>query len=249
MTTLTAALAATSVTSSVGAPLAATPVRAAGEFDPAFHGPKLLEAAGETLYMVSATLLIGGVLGLVLGIALYTTRRGGLLSNRGVFGVLNLVVNVFRPIPFLILLMIIAPVTVGLIGTRLGSTAMIVPLSFAATFGVSRIVEQNLVAIDPGVIEAARATGASRWRIVLTLLVPEALGPLILGYTFVFVALVDMSALAGTLDGGGLGAFALDYGYKRWNFAVVWITVIVIIVLVQLAQSLGNRLSRRILRR
>lgn len=229
--------------------LPAAPLPAAGEFDWAFHGPKLLQATGETLYMVSATLLIGGILGLVLGLGLYTTRRGGLLANRGVFAVLNLLVNVFRPIPFLILLMIIAPVTVTLIGTRLGSTAMIVPLSFAATFGVSRIVEQNLVAIQPGVIEAARATGASRWRIVTTLLVPEALGPLVLGYTFVFVALVDMSALAGTLDGGGLGAFALDYGYKRWNFAVVWITVLVIIVLVQLAQALGNRLSRRILRR
>ena len=199
--------------------------------------------------MVLATLLIGGVLGLALGLALYTTRRGGLLANRAVFGVANLLVNVFRPIPFLILLMVIAPVTVALIGTRLGSTAMIVPLSFAATFGVSRIVEQNLVAIDPGVIEAARATGASRWRIVTTLVVPEALGPLILGFTFVFVAIVDMSALAGVLDGGGLGAFALDYGYKRWNYAVVWITVLVIILLVQVAQAIGNRLSRHVLRR
>ena len=199
--------------------------------------------------MVLATLLIGGVLGLVLGLSLYTTRRGGLLANRAVFGVANLLVNVFRPIPFLILLMVIAPVTVALIGTRLGSTAMIVPLSFAATFGVSRIVEQNLVAIDPGVIEAARATGASRWRIVTTLVVPEALGPLILGFTFVFVAIVDMSALAGVLDGGGLGAFALDYGYKRWNYAVVWITVLVIILLVQVAQAVGNRLSRHVLRR
>ena len=218
-------------------------------FDWSFYGPKLLEALGQTVYMVLATLFIGGILGMGLGLALYTTRRGGLLANRAVFGVANLLVNVFRPIPFLILLMVIAPFTVGLIGTRLGSTAMIVPLSFAATFGVSRIVEQNLVAIDPGVIEAARATGASRWRIVTTLVVPEALGPLILGFTFVFVAIVDMSALAGVLDGGGLGAFALDYGYKRWNYAVVWITVLVIILLVQVAQAIGNRLSRRVLRR
>jgi len=218
-------------------------------FDWSFYGPKLLEALGQTVYMVLATLFIGGILGMGLGLALYTTRRGGLLANRIVFGIANLLVNVFRPIPFLILLMVIAPVTKALIGTRLGSTAMIVPLSFAATFGVSRIVEQNLVAIDPGVIEAARATGASRWRIVSTLVVPEALGPLILGYTFVFVAIVDMSALAGTIDGGGLGAFALDYGYKRWNFAVVWVTVLVIILLVQAAQAIGNRLSRRIMRR
>lgn len=218
-------------------------------FDWSFHGPKLVEALGQTLYMVSATLLVGGGLGLALGLALYTTRRGGLLAHRGVFAVLNLVVNVFRPIPFLILLMVIAPLTVALLGTRLGSTAMVVSMSFAATFGVSRIVEQNLVAIDPGIIEAARATGASRWRIVTTLLVPEALGPLILGYTFVFVAVVDMSALASIIDGGGLGAFALDYGYKRWNFAVVWVTVAVIVALVQLAQTLGNRLSRHVLRR
>ena len=218
-------------------------------FDWSFYGPKLIEALGQTVYMVLATLFIGGILGMGLGLALYTTRRGGLLANRIVFGISNLLVNVFRPIPFLILLMVIAPVTKALIGTRLGSTAMIVPLSFAATFGVSRIVEQNLVAIDPGVIEAARATGASRWRIVSTLVVPEALGPLILGYTFVFVAIVDMSALAGTIDGGGLGAFALDYGYKRWNFAVVWVTVLVIILLVQAAQAIGNRLSRRIMRR
>lgn len=214
-----------------------------------FHGPRLVEALGETLYMVSATLLIGGFLGLLLGMGLYTTRRGGLLANRFVFGVLNLLVNIFRPIPFLILLFVVAPLTVSIVGTRLGSTAMIVPLSIAATFGVSRIVEQNLVSVDTGVIEAARAAGASRWRIIGSLLIPEALGPLILGYTFVFVAVVDMSALAGTLDGGGLGAFALDYGYKRWNFGVVWVTVIVIILLVQAAQMLGNRLSRAVLRR
>lgn len=211
------------------------------------HGSQLIEATGQTLYMVSATLVIGGLLGLVLGMGLYTTRRGGLLANRWIYAILNLVVNIFRPIPFLILLFAVAPLTVGIVGTRLGSTAMIVPMSIAATFGVSRIVEQNLVAIDPGVIEAARATGASRWRIITTLLVPEALGPLILGYTFICIAVVDMSALAGTLDGGGLGAFALDYGYKRWNFGVVWVTVIVIIILVQLAQALGNRLSRKVL--
>lgn len=218
-------------------------------FDFAFHGPRLLEAVGETLFMVAGTLVAGGLLGLLLGIGLFTTRRGGLLANRAVYAVLNLLVNVFRPVPFLILLFAVSPLTVAIVGTRLGSTAMIVPLSIAATFGVSRIVEQNLVSIDPGVIEAARATGATRWRIITTLLVPEALGPLILGYTFVFVAVVDMSALAGTLDGGGLGAFALDYGYKRWNFGVVWVTVVVIIILVQLAQVLGNQLSRKVLRR
>src|SRR5690606_16668849 len=182
------------------------------------HGSKLIEATGQTLYMVSATLVIGGVLGLAVGTGLYITRHGGLVQNKWVFAIVNLVVNIFRPIPFLILLFAVAPMTVALVGTRLGSTAMIVPMSVAATFGVSRIVEQNLVAIDRGVIEAARATGASRWRIITTLLVPEAPGPLILGYTFVCIAVVDMPALGGAPAGGGLGAFALDYGYKRWNF-------------------------------
>lgn len=218
-------------------------------FEWEFHGPRLWEAAGQTIYMVSLTLVIGGFLGLVLGMTLYTTRPGGLFANRLIYPVVNLVINIFRPIPFLVLLFAVAPLTVAIIGTRLGSTAMIVPLTVASTFGAARIVEQNLVSIDPGIIEAARATGASRWRIVLTLVVPEALGPLILGFTFIFIALVDMSALAGALDGGGLGAFALDYGYKRWNFWVVWVTILVIIVLVQIVQVFGNWLSRRVMRR
>lgn len=213
------------------------------------HGPILLEAIGDTLYMVLATMVIGGLLGLLWGIGLYVTRRGGLLANRWVFGVLNFTVNVIRPIPFIILLAAIGPLTLALAGRTIGSTAMIVPMSIAATFGFSRIVEQNLVSIDPGVIEAARATGASRLRIVLTLLVPEALGPLVLGYTFLFVALIDMSAVAGIVAGGGLGDFAIQYGYRRWNYEVIWITVLVIVVIVQLTQALGNGLSRKVLRR
>lgn len=218
-------------------------------FDWDFHGPLLVQRAVETLYMVGITLVIGGFLGLLLGVGLYTTRRGGLLANRGVYAVLNLLVNVVRPIPFIILLVGIGPLTLALAGTTIGSTAMIVPLSVAATFGFSRIVEQNLVGIDPGVIEAARATGATRWRIVTTLLVPEALGPLVLGNTFLFVALIDMSAVAGVVAGGGLGDFALQYGYRRWNYPVIGVSVALIILIVQVAQAVGNRISRRVLRR
>lgn len=224
-------------------------MRTENEFIWDFHGPLLIQRLGETFYMVGVTLLIGGLLGLLLGLGLYTTRRGGLLAHRAVFAVLNFAVNVVRPIPFIILLVAIKPITLFLAGRTIGSTAMIVPLSIAATFGFSRIVEQNLVGIDPGVIEAARATGASRWRIVATLLVPEALGPLILGYTFLVVALVDMSAVAGIVAGGGLGDFALQYGYRRWNSVVTFVTVAVIIVVVQIAQAVGNSISRRVLRR
>lgn len=218
-------------------------------WNPEQHTPLLLDALGQTLYMVSLTLLIGGGLGLLLGIALYVTRAGSVLPNRAVFAVLNVAVNIVRPIPFIILLVAIIPLTEVLTGSFIGTTAVVVPLAVGTMFGFSRIVEQNLVTIEPGVIEAARATGAGPWRIIATLLVPEALGPLILGFTFVFVAVIDMTAVAGTVGGGGLGDFALTHGHQRWNPVVTWVAVGVIIVLVQLVQLLGNTLARRALRR
>ncbi|WP_166878496.1 MULTISPECIES: ABC transporter permease subunit [unclassified Salinibacterium] len=213
-----------------------------------WHTPLALDAVTDTLYMVCLTLLIGGGLGLVLGLALYTSRAGAILENRWVFGILNFLVNIVRPIPFVILLVAVAPLTKLIVGTFLGTTAAVVPLAIATAFGFSRIVEQNLVTIEPGVIEAARAVGAGPWRIILTLLVPEALGPLILGFTFVFVAVVDMTAVAGIVGGGGIGDFALAYGHQRWNQEVVWISVAVIVVIVQLVQLLGNKLARKALR-
>ncbi|RKT87852.1 D-methionine transport system permease protein [Saccharopolyspora antimicrobica] len=212
-------------------------------------GPVLLTSIGQTVWMVLATMLVGGLLGLLLGIALYTTRAGGILANRLVFTVLNVLVNIIRPIPFIIFITAIGPLTIKVVGTTLGTSAATFALIVAATFGISRIVEQNLVTIDPGVIEAARAMGASPLRIITTLLVPEALGPLILGYTFVFVAVVDMTAVAGAVGGGGLGDFAISYGYQRYDWTVTVIAVVIIIVLVQAAQYLGNWLSRKALRR
>jgi D-methionine transport system permease protein len=211
--------------------------------------PVYLQSIGQTLWMVVATLVLGGILGLALGVLLYTTRRGGLLENQALSAVLNVVVNFIRPIPFIIFMTAIAPLTQLVLGTFLGTPAAIFPMTIAATFGISRIVEQNLVTIEPGVIEAARAMGSSPWRIITTLLIPEALGPLILGYTFIFVAIVDLSAIAGSIGGGGLGDFAISYGYQRYNWAVTWIAVITIVVLVQAAQFLGNWLARKALRR
>ena len=213
------------------------------------YGPLLLESIGQTLWMVTATLFFGGLGGLIVGMALYVTRRGGIAASRVANAALNIVVNFFRPIPFIVFLAVIAPFTSFVVGTYIGTSAAIVPLSIATTFGFSRIVEQNLVTVQPGVIEAARAAGAGPWRIILTLLVPEALGPLILGYTFVFVAIVDMTAVAGAVGAGGLGSFALQYGFRRWDFVTLWIAVGLIIVLVQLGQYLGNTLARKVLRR
>lgn len=214
-----------------------------------FHGPLLEVALFQTLYLVAGTLLIGGFLGLALGVALYTTPTGGLLQNRPVNAILNALVNFFRPIPFILFIMAIAPFTAMIVGTFIGTTAAIVPLSIATMFGFARIVEQNLVTIPPGVIEAARAAGAGPIRIIFTLLIPEALGPLILGFTFIFVAVIDITAIAGAVGAGGLGDFALTYGQKRWNFPVVWLAIGIIIVLVQLVQFIGNRLARKVLSR
>lgn len=207
------------------------------------------QAIWDTLYMVSVTLLLAGVLGLILGMLLYTTRVGGVLQSKPVYWVLNFLVNFFRPIPFIILLTAIGPLSDVLVGTRIGTEAAIVGMVVAATFGVARIVEQNLVSIDPGVVEAAKAMGASPMRIITTVIIPEALGPLILGFTFAFIAIVDMSAMAGYIGAGGLGDFAIVYGYRAFNDEVTWITVLVIIVIVQFAQLLGNWAASKVMRR
>lgn len=219
------------------------------KFDWAEDWPVFAEAIGQTLYIVAAAMGIGGLIGLVLGLALYTTRRGGLLQNRVVFTLLNVLVNFVRPIPFVIFITAVGPLTILLTGSRIGTDAFIVPAAIMASFATSRIVEQNLVALDQGMIEAARSMGASPLRIIATVVIPEALAPLVLGYTFIFVAVVDMSALAGIIGGGGLGDFALTQGYQRFDWAVTWITVLVIVAIVQLIQALGNALARRVLER
>ena len=211
--------------------------------------PLFWQSTLETLYIVGITLLIGGLGGLILGVSLYVTRRGNILANRYVFFILNVVVNFFRPIPFVIFIAAAQPLARIVVGIGIGNRAIIFALSVAAAFGISRIVEQNLVSVDPGVIEAARSVGAGRLRTVLTVLLPEALGPLILGYTFAFVAIVDMSAVAGVVGGGGLGDFALVYGYRQFDPVVTWAAVLVIVVLVQVVQFAGNSWARKALRR
>ncbi|MCK3770007.1 ABC transporter permease [Microbacterium aerolatum] len=211
--------------------------------------PVLWESVQETVYMVAVTLLIGGVAGLLIGAALYATRPGNLFANRVVFNVLNLVINVIRPIPFIIFLTAVGPVTKAIAGTTLGTEAAIVPMTIMAAVVIGRVVEQNLVAVDPGIVEAALAIGAKRLSILFGVVIPEALAPLILGYTFMFIAVVDMSAMAGYIGGGGLGNFAIIYGYQQFNQEATWVTVAIIIVIVQVGQIFGNRLAQRILRR
>ncbi|KFF60853.1 methionine ABC transporter ATP-binding protein [Cryobacterium sp. MLB-32] len=211
--------------------------------------PELWQATYETLYIVGLTLFFGGLGGLLIGLGLYLTRSGSILENRAVFFVLNLLVNFIRPIPFIIFLAAAQPVARAVTGSGIGNNAIIFTIALAASFAMARIVEQNLLTVTPGVIDAARSVGAGPIRIIFTVLLPEALGPLILGFTFIFVALVDMSAVAGYVGGGGLGNFALLYGYRQFNPVVTWAAVLLIIVLVQLVQFLGNWLARKALRR
>ena len=219
------------------------------KFDFAQNGDIFLEAIGTTLYIVSMALGIGGIIGLGLGVLLFMTRSGGLRPHEVVFTLLNLVINFFRPIPFIIFVTAVGPLTLAVIGSTIGTNAFIFPLAIMVSFASARLVEQSLVALDPGVIEAARSMGASTWTTIRTVVIPEALAPLILAYTYLFVAVVDMSALAGIVAGGGLGAFALSYGYQRFDWALTWVTVGLIVVLVQSVQLLGNTLARRALHR
>lgn len=211
--------------------------------------PELVAATYETLYITTFALLIGGLCGLVLGLSLYATRAGSLFPNRAVFGVLNVIVNTFRPIPFIILLVAVQPIARSFGIRGIGLEFAIFAVSIASLFAISRIVEQNLLTVRPGVIEAARAAGASRSRILFRLVPREALGPLILGYTFIVVALVDMTAMAGAVAAGGLGQFAIVYGFRQFNPWVTWAAVLIIIVIVQGVQFFGNWLARRVLRR
>ncbi|MEH3155023.1 MAG: ABC transporter permease [Gordonia paraffinivorans] len=220
-----------------------------GEIVPPDLRPLLWDALIQTFQLVGITLVIGGVLGLGLGALLYATRPTNLLASPVVYAVLNVAVNIVRPIPFIIFITAMAPVTREVMGTRIGTQAAIFPMTVMALFVIGRVVEQNLVAVDPGVVEAARAMGASRLRTLLTVVVPEGLAPLILGYTFIFVAIVDMSAMAGYVGGGGLGDFAQQYGYQQFDWKLTVVVIAMLVVLVQIGQWIGNTLARRALRR
>lgn len=211
--------------------------------------PRIVESTGETILMVIMTLILGSILGITIGLLLFVTRKGNILENKLVFRLLNILINIIRPIPFIIFLVAISPLTRAIVGTTIGTWAAIFPMTIAASFGIARVVENNLVSIDPGVIEAAKAMGASPLQIIFTVLIPEALGPLILGLTFVTISLIDFSAMAGTVGGGGLGHVAMTYGYQRFDGSVMLVTVIILIILVQIAQWIGNTLSRKIMRR
>ncbi len=209
---------------------------------------QILEALWETLYMTGASFVFSLVIGLPLGILLVVTRKGHLLENEVVFNVLNIVINIFRSVPFIILMVAIIPLTRLIVGTSIGTAAAIVPLVFYAGPYIARLIENSLLEVDKGVIEAAQAMGATPGQIIFRFLIPEALSSLVLALTIAIVGLIGASAMAGAIGGGGLGDLAITYGYQRFDSTVMFLTVAILVVLVQGVQSLGNLMSRRVRR-
>jgi D-methionine transport system permease protein len=207
---------------------------------------KVLVATWETIYMVLASTILSYVFGLPLGIILVTTANNHIMENKGLNRVLGSIVNAARSVPFIIFLILLIPLTRVLVGTSIGTVASIVPLTLAAIPFVARMVETSLKEIEWGLIEAAISMGANARQVISKVLLPEAMPSLLLGFAITAINLVGYSAMAGIVGGGGLGTLAYYYGYQRYEDTVMWITVIVLIILVQGVQMLGDNLASKI---
>lgn len=206
----------------------------------------LIEALGQTLTMVFVSGLIGFVIGIPLGVTLHLTKKNGLLENTTVNNILGIIVNIGRSIPFIILLVAIIPFTRFVVGSSIGTAAAIVPLAVGAIPFIARLVEGALLEIPSGLVEAAQSMGATPLQIIQKVLLPEALPGIINAVTITLVTLVSYSAMAGTVGGGGLGDVGIRYGYQRFDGTVMAITVVVLIILVQIIQSVGDYLVKRV---
>ncbi len=206
----------------------------------------LVKALGETLYMVALSAAIASLFGIPLGVILTITGKGHIKENAALHKALGSIVNALRSVPFIILMVAIIPLTRLIVGSSIGTTAAIVPLTISCTPFISRIIESSLLEVDPGVIEAAQSMGASPMQIIWKVLLPEAMHSIVLGITLAVISLIGSSAMAGALGGGGLGDLAIRYGYQRFQADTMVATVIVLIVLVQVVQTIGNRISAKL---
>ena len=203
----------------------------------------IISGIWETLYMTLASTLFGYVFGLPLGIILAISDKEGIKPNQGLYKVLDVVINILRSVPFLILLIILIPFTRLLIGKSYGSTATIIPLVVSAAPFIARMVESSIKEVDKGVIEAAQSMGASTFQIITKVLLVEARTSLIVGVTIALGTILGYSAMAGTVGGGGLGDIAVRYGYYRYQPDIMVVTVVLLILMVQIFQTIGMRLS------
>ena len=204
---------------------------------------QIILAAQETLYMVFVSLIIGSIIGLILAVILVLTNKDGILRNNYVFAVVNTVVNIIRSVPFIILMVFILPLTKLLIGTRIGTTAALVPLVIFIAPYLTRLFENSLLDVDKGIIEAEQAMGASHFEIVWHFILPESKASLILSVTTGTIGLIGATAMAGAIGAGGVGDLALTYGYERLNFPLMLFTVVVLVIFVQIIQTVGNHFA------
>lgn len=200
----------------------------------------------ETIYMTLVSTVLGYVLGLPIGITLAVTDKGGIKPNRIVYRILDVLSNIIRSIPFLILLILLIPLTRFLVGKSYGSSATIVPLVIAAAPFIGRMVESSLKEVDEGVIEAAKSMGAGTRTIILKVLLVEARTSLIVGMTIALGTILGYSAMAGVIGGGGLGDIAIRYGYYRYQSDIMIVTIVILVVIVQVLQALGMMLSKKL---
>ena len=203
---------------------------------------KLLTSGGQTLYMVAWSLIIGTIIGIILSLILVLCRKGGLAENRILYNIVSIYIN----IPFVILLVAIMPLTRTIVGTTIGSTASLVPLVIYISPYLARLMENSLLEINPGILEAAEAMGATTWQTIRYFLLPETLGSIVLALTTGTIGLLGASAMAGYVGGGGVGDLALTYGYQRMNTPLMIFTVVVLVIFVQILQFAGNTISRKL---
>ncbi|MBS5520191.1 MAG: methionine ABC transporter permease [Acidaminococcus sp.] len=204
---------------------------------------QLILAAKQTAYMVFVSLAAGTVLAMIMAFALVLTRRDSILPNRFIYGFLNTIINTVRSVPFIILMVFIMPLTKMVVGTRIGTTAALVPLVIFIAPYLTRLFENSLLDVDRGIIEAAQAMGASYFEIIWYFLLPEAKGSLILSITTGTIGLLGATAMAGAIGAGGVGDLALTYGYERMNTPLMFLTVVILIIFVQIIQTVGNHFA------
>ena len=206
----------------------------------------MVEATNQTLYMVFGSTLFSVILGFVPAIILVLTAPDGLKPNKVIYQVLDFIVNTFRSFPFIILLILVIPVTRAIVGTSLGSTAAIVPLTISAIPFVARIIESSLRSVDQGLIEAAKSFGASDFQIIIRVYLKEALPFILSGITLTMIRLIGYSAMGGAIGAGGLGDVAIRKGYQGYNFSYLLVTSLILIIIVQIIQTIGNYLFKKL---
>ncbi len=205
----------------------------------------ILTGIWETFVMTFFASLFSYIIGMPLGVILYSTSKGRLMENRVVNAVIGTIVNITRSLPFLILLVLLIPFTRMLVGQSIGTTAAIVPLTIGAIPIVARMVESSLSEVQPGIIEAATSMGASPMYTIIHFVIPEAMPSLLQGGAINVATVLGYSAMAGVIGGGGLGAIALQYGYYRYQSDVLWTTVALLVIMVMLIQEIGIRMSKK----